>query len=295
VFGFCYYHYWFNGKKLLERPAEEILKSGSPRLPFCFSWANQTWSRTWYSSKREVLLKQEYGGEQEWKEHFEYLLPFFLDERYIKIDNEPVLVIYKPSLIRQLDEMIDYWNQLARKAGFSGMHVIETLTASQSKPVAKRSEAALFYEPGYTIKFGGWWCGRLIQTKLNLNNFLAGLNLPKPIKFKFLLNRLDYDGFYRRILKRDYKCIGKKVYPGAFVDFDDTARRGRAAYVFDGVTPEKFERNLKSVLLKAKENNSDFVFLTAWNEWAEGAVLEPDYNTGYGYLEAVRNAVKKIC
>ena len=118
IYGFCYYHYWFNGKKLLEKPAEEILRLGKPSLPFCFSWANESWSRTWYSSKKEVLLKQEYGAEKEWESHFNYLLPFFKDERYIKVDNKPLFLIYKPSLILELDRMISFWEKLAIKEGF---------------------------------------------------------------------------------------------------------------------------------------------------------------------------------
>ena len=285
IYGFCYYHYWFNGKKLLEKPAEEILRLGKPSLPFCFSWANESWSRTWYSSKKEVLLKQEYGAEKEWESHFNYLLPFFKDERYIKVDNKPLFLIYKPSLILELDRMISFWEKLAIKEGFRGVHIIETLTATQSKALSKLSEGIVFYEPGYTLNKSGIY--KKLQTKIKLK-------INKIFENKHLLNRVNYDQIYNKIIRRNLNDFKKKIYLGAFVDYDDTPRRKYLGFVVDNVTPNKFENYLNILLKKSQEIESEFLFLTAWNEWAEGAYIEPDERNEYGFLEAIMNARKKL-
>ena len=146
VYGFCYYHYWFNGKMLLEQPMEQMLKNEKIDLPFCICWANEPWTRAWVG-ETETLIAQQYGYEKEWKEHFDYLLPFFKDNRYIKEDNKPLFVIYRPEVIGVLKDMLNYWNELAIDNGFSGMkYAFQTL----SMDVAKDPNKALF---DYDIEF----------------------------------------------------------------------------------------------------------------------------------------------
>ena len=281
VHGFCYYHYWFKGKKLLEKPLELMLKNKKINIPFCFSWANESWSRTWYSQKREVLIRQDYGGKNDWEKHFNYLLKFFKDSRYIKINNKPMLLIYKPSQIKELDSLIRYWNSLAIKEGFDGVHIIETLTLSQKKPVSKLSEGATFYEPGYTIYQGSQYNRLKIKLKSRIN---------KKLKSKYFLNRIDYDCVYDLILKRNLNNFKKKIYLGSFVDYDDAPRRDYRGLIFDNVTPKKFKEYLKKLLVKAYNNRSEYIFLTAWNEWAEGAYLEPDEKNKYDFLNAIKES-----
>ena len=120
IYGFCYYHYWFNGKLLLEKPMEQMLENKKVDLPFCVCWANEPWTRAWVGEKK-VLIGQEYGTEKEWKEHFDYMLPFFRDDRYIKEDNRPLYVIYRPEIIPCLQEMLALWDKLAKENGFDGM------------------------------------------------------------------------------------------------------------------------------------------------------------------------------
>ncbi|MFA4953078.1 MAG: glycoside hydrolase family 99-like domain-containing protein [Candidatus Pacearchaeota archaeon] len=281
IYGFCYYHYWFKGKKLLEKPVEEILRLKTPNLPFCFSWANESWSRTWYDNNREILMKQDYGTKKDWKKHFEYLLKFFKDKRYIKVDNKPLFLIYKPTQINKLDSMIEYWNYLAKKEGFSGIHIVETLTSSQQKPNFKYSEGIVFYEPGYTI------CNHSLLKRIKLK---VKSKINRILENKYLLNRIDYDKIYREIIKRNLSNFKKKVYIGSFVDYDDISRKKYQGFIFDNVTPEKFENYLRQLLKKSQESGSEFVFLTAWNEWAEGAYLEPDKKNKYNFLNSVKNA-----
>ena len=122
IFGFCYYHYWFaRGKRLLEKPAESMLADPEAHIPFCFSWANENWSRRWDGGKNEVILRQDYGGRSEWQAHWEYLLPFFRDSRYITLDGKPLFLIYKPEEIPRLKDMLDCWQQAAKEAGFPGL------------------------------------------------------------------------------------------------------------------------------------------------------------------------------
>ena len=146
IFGMCFYHYWFkDGRKILEKPAENLLRWKDIDMPFCFSWANESWTRTWskfndntnaWSSIFEkgktdetdngILLEQKYGDEKSWYQHFMYLLPFFLDSRYIRIENKPVFVFYKPISITCLQTMILYWNQLACENGLEGIYFVGT-------------------------------------------------------------------------------------------------------------------------------------------------------------------------
>lgn len=121
VYGFCYYHYWFSGKMLLEKPMEQMLKNKAVDIPFCISWANETWTKAWVNDEKKVLILQKYGEKDEWKQHFDYLLPFFKDDRYIKENNKPLFIIYRPEVVECLNEMLDYWNQLAIENGFDGM------------------------------------------------------------------------------------------------------------------------------------------------------------------------------
>lgn len=280
IYGFCYYHYWFKGKKLLEKPLKQMLNSKKLHLPFCFSWANESWTRTWYGNNPEILMKQDYGGKKDWKKHFNYLLKFFKDKRYIKIGNKPLFLIYKSYQIKKLDEIIKYWNYLAIKNGFKGIYIIETLTPSQFEPASNLSEAVVFYEPGYTLYNKNY-------RKLQID-FKHKFN--KIFKNKYLLNRINYDKIYKEILKRNLGHFKKKVYLGSFVDYDDTPRKKCNGFIFDNVTPKKFEKYLGLLLKKSQEIKSEFIFLTAWNEWAEGAYLEPDKTNKYEFLKAISNA-----
>jgi hypothetical protein len=281
IYAFCYYHYWFKGKKLLEKPAELMLESKKPNFHFCFSWANHSWVRNQYSSKREVLLKQEYGDKKEWRIHFRYLLKFFKDKRYVKVNNKPLFILYKSSEIKELDPMIKYWNYLAIKEGFNGVHILETLNSTQNKPRSELSEGVIFYEPGYTLKEGSR-CKNLFKKIIMRINDL--------IKSEYLLSKMDYDEAYEKIIHRNLDHLKKKIYLGAFVNFDDTARRKWRAHIFENVTPKKFENNLIQLLKKSQKIKSEFLFLTAWNEWAEGAYLEPDEKNKDSFLKAIKNA-----
>lgn len=297
--GFCFYHYWFGGHMLLEKPMEDYLVGKSLDLPFCICWANEHWTNQWVSSDQSVLIEQNYGGLVEWKEHFDYLSPFLLDERYIKIDGKPLLVIYRPELIRCLEEMIETWESLAIELGLPG------LAMCYQHPGAigglKASQKALFRfnvegQPGHARQWiasngrSATWKAKQVIKRTAYN--IAGITLRAP-RVPMQLRPLvfeSYDDIWQAILEAEPS--GPSSIPCGIVDWDNTPRYGEHGSVFTGVTVEKFRDYFFKLLVCAHEKyHSEFVFLFAWNEWAEGGYLEPDEARGYGFLEAVKSAL----
>lgn len=285
IYGFCFYHYYFkDGRKILEKPAENLLEWKDIDIPFCFCWANETWTATWsklnngapWASKfqknrnteREVLLLQEYGKEKEWKDHFEYLLQFFKDKRYIKKDNKPVFLIYKPDDIKDLDKMIRKWNEWARDEGFEGVYTIITDSYNSTEAdatVIRGADAFVDRRP-----FG----------EENIIEYNNGILIR------------DYDSLWINALRTDLNGKGK-TYLEAFVDFDATARHEKKGWLIKGVTPEKFEKYAYGLAIKNLNCGNEFYFINAWNEWGEGNYLEPDTKNGYAYLEALKRISHK--
>lgn len=279
VYGFCYYHYWFDGKLLMEKPLE-IIREMDEKVPYCMCWANEPWTRAWDGGSKEVLIDQKYGGEKEWEEHFQYLLKFFKDKYYIQIDGKPVLLIYRTNNIPNCNEMISYWKKKAQEVGFNGLYIVEERNSFQKEIYSKYSDAILDFEPQYTMRH------RRTYFHKGYDKIRRGLfNLITHSK----ITLYDYDVLWRISLRRKYKKQSYQQFLGAFVDWDNTARRGKTCTLVTGSTPEKFEKYLKMQKRKAEEIESEFVFVNAWNEWAEGTYLEPDEKNKYAYLEAVRN------
>lgn len=272
IYGFCYYHYWFNGQLLLEKPMENMLKNKNIDLPFCISWANEPWSRAWDGKDKEVLMPQNYGDKDDWENHFNYLLNFFIDERYIKINNKPLMLIYRTDNIDNCDQMIENWNELAKNNGFEGIYIVETLNSFQNKPSTEHSQAVVEFEPMLTMR-----------------HYLPIIKQGKRFLYKKMknLDLIDYDYVWKRIINKETSYEKNKFF-GAFVSWDNTARKGKKGLIINNSTPEKFGYYLKKQIIKAENENSEFVFVNAWNEWAEGTYLEPDDNHKYEYLEKIK-------
>lgn len=260
IYGFCYYHYWFNGKMLLEKPMELMLENNNITLPFCISWANEPWARTWDGKDKEVLMPQTYGGEKEWENHFNYLLKFFKDKRYIKIDNKPVFLIYRTSSIPNCEKMIEFWNNMCIDNGFEGIYLIETMNSFQNKSYVSNSSAVVEFEPMLTIRH---YLPIYIQAKRFIKKKLS------------ILDKLDYEYVWNRVINKNID-YGKKRFLGAFVSWDNTARKGRKGLVLTNFNNKIFREKLIKQLDRSKRNKDDFIFINAWNEWAEGTYLEPD-------------------
>lgn len=301
VYGFAYYHYWFDGKLLLERPMEQMLANKKITTNFCISWANEPWTKAWVGDSTTFLIPQRYGEKKEWKQHYDYLRQFFLDERYIKDKNRPLFIIYRPEVIPCLNDMLDFWDACAKEDGFDGMcFAYQTNTFDLVKNHdASRFDYNIEFQPGYaTMALRNDRFKLLRKIRRTISSFVekkTGIPLSRygQAKFDKLMNknRMDYDEVWQQIIKTKPKT--EKNLPGAFVAWDNTPRHGKNARIYYGDTPQKFEKYLSQQVKNAKDiYNTDYLFITAWNEWAEGSYLEPDKTNGYGYLEAIQSALK---
>lgn len=296
VYGFCYYHYWFKGKKLLEKPAEQMLKNKNIDLPFCFCWANENWSRNWDGGNREIIVEQDYGEKKDWEEHFQYLLTFFKDSRYITVNGKPLLVIYKPDLINSIYEMVSYFKKRIVEEGFPGIclafqfptYYMDVFYRDdifdymiEFEPVFSRNNIVRHSSKKIEIvrKFFG---EKMITKYRNSKNQLKH-TFAKPHH----LSMFFYDEAWEKILNQKWN---NKLLPGTFVDWDNTPRN-KHGVVYSGFTIEKFEDNIKKLVKRAYQENKPMLFINAWNEWGEGAYLEPDERYGYRKLEAIRSAL----
>jgi len=264
VFGFCYYHYWFGGKVLMEAPLELMLLDGQPDLPFCFSWANEAWTRRMHSGNGEVLQPTKHGGPDEWADHLSYLLQFFKHKNYILVDNKPMLLIYRVSDITNYRDRFLYWNDEIQRHGFDGIFIVMTNTNY------REDVPAILPHVSASVDF--------------FPNFLG-----KPDMISELDGNVAYydmDRTFDRIIQSP--TTHQRHFHGMLVGFDSLPRRGNRCNVFVNGSPEKFYRALVRQISRSKE---DYVFINAWNEWGEGCALEPEELDGYAYLEAVKRAV----
>ncbi|MBR6469301.1 MAG: glycoside hydrolase family 99-like domain-containing protein [Lachnospiraceae bacterium] len=284
VYGFSIYQYWFKGKQLMQRPMEILLEHPEIDLNYCICWANESWTRTWYGLSEQVLMKQEYGDEEDWYKHFEYLLKFFNDKRYIKIDNKPVLQIYRTFDIEKLDKMRGCFDKWAHGEGFDGIYLIAGKTAGQQETRTDLVDGYYYFEPGYTLKHD---FSSLHEAEYNMS-VLWNTILNKTRRDKKLERSIPASRILGGIMRRDYK---ENEFPGLMPDWDNTPRRGYKGLVYKGTSPEKFEEALRVLKDKKAGHDTDFVFVNAWNEWGEGAMIEPDEYRGYGYLEAIKHVM----
>lgn len=287
LYGLCFYHYWFNGKLLLEKPAELLLENKDINLRFCFSWANEPWARTWTGNNKQVLMAQAYGTEKEWEEHFNYLLPFFKDERYIKENGCPVFIVYKTLSIPNCKQMMDYWNELAQKAGFKCIHFVETIRGKECDDRNLPIKARVEFEPtrsNYLLNPILFNYNRIRRRVITLHNkiFKTTLLADKPHSFN-------------TIAKRSIKNLSPEgTYGGAFVGWDNAARRGAACTLIFPPKREEFKEYLKKKIEITKNiYNTSYLFINAWNEWAEGTYLEPDEIHKYEYLEVIKEILNE--
>lgn len=292
VFGFCIYHYWFGKKMLLQKPMEILLSHKEIDTHYCICWANETWTRTWYGKETEVLIKQEYGGMEEWKRHYDYLSLFFKDKRYIAIDGCPVLCIYRPADIPDFESMVDYWNSLAMKDGFCGLKIIISKNGVGNPKSDLKCYGEYYFEPSYSIKNG---LSLFEKTSYNGRVFANHL-INRVFKKEKLERMISIKRFYRRVV-RNYKKNKNndatiKHFPGVFPRWDNCPRRGYKGTAFYGDNPSVFESFLRKLF--AESRNEDFCFVNAWNEWGEGCFLEPDEKNGYEYLEVIKEVSEEF-
>lgn len=291
LFGFCYYHYWFkNGKKLLEKPLEEMLANKAIDMPFCLCWANENWTKRWDGGNNEVIVEQDYDDLGDIKNHVDYLSSFLKDDRYITLNGKPLLIIYKPELIPNLKQYLDEMKRCFK------LHSIDVCFASQFPQYFFEGKNLSFFD--YYLQFEPMFSMQANKEKerpmkrflkktlklLHLYSFAQALRNKKP-----QLEHRDYDEVWKANL--EYKVTDSKMIAGSFVDWDNTPRK-KAGLVFDGTTPDKFAHYFGQLKRKIEmEYSLPLVFINAWNEWGEGAYLEPDELHGFDYLEAIKKTV----
>lgn len=293
IYGFCYYHYWFNGRRILERPFQEVLERGKPDFPFMLCWANENWTRVWDGGEKNILLEQKYS-EQDDIDHIRSLIPAFKDTRYIKVDGKPVFVVYKSTLIPDIINTIKRWRN---EAAMEGLELylcrMDSFGDYGNNYLADGFDAAINFEP-FSRRLDEF---RREVFKKKINNKLSWWYILYKLAYRDrklavrnkLLSNLDFSDyvqFVKQFPAYEYKC-----YPGLTPMWDNSARKKENYFLFKNSTPQKF----KEWLGHEKENftpfadEENFLFINAWNEWAEGNHLEPCQKWGRQYLEAVKN------
>lgn len=283
IYGFCFYHYWFDGHLLLEKPVEAYLKDKECDMPFCISWANENWTQAWVSKEDNILISQTYGNKDEWIRHFNYFLPFIKDERYITIDGSPLMILYRPELIGdKIGAMLACWNELAKGNGlpeptYAYQHPRSDELLGNNK---KHFRFAIEYQPHYALKNVNNF-STLRKLKSKISNFTEK-HFGIQINVKNIVSKLDdhnqpekfdYDAVWENLLRQP---AGEDRIPGAFVGWDNTPRRGYKGSLFLGGSADKLKKYMERAIMKArKEYNKDMMFMFAWNEWTEGGYWNP--------------------
>ena len=270
--GFCFYYYWFNGKRLLNMPTDRLLSTGKPDFPFCFCWANENWTRTWDGGDNQILMAQKHSVEND-EGIIGDLLPAFRDHRYIRVAGKPLLVVYRPSLLPDIRHTTDRWREICRKEGIGEIHLAFMLGFERPEPTSIGFDSAIQMPP-------------LGDPSPNLKN---ELEIKNPEKFTGEVRD------YRRMhLNFNLNQISASTWPAVCPNWDNTARRMERAHSLIHASPEKYLTWLKEVvsfLRKDRPLGKRFVFINAWNEWGEGCHLEPDEKNGYAWLNATRLAL----
>ncbi|MBC7845871.1 MAG: glycoside hydrolase family 99-like domain-containing protein [Flavobacterium sp.] len=285
IHGFCYYHYWFNGKRMLYEPLDRKLKNAKEDLPFMMCWANENWSRTWDGANNQVLLKQEYNFEDDLA-HIEHLIPFFKDERYIKVNGKPVFVLYKPDLFPDIKKTISIWREEVKKAGFIDLYIG---FANRFEIEYKIEENGFDFAFEFQPKF---WNTPKVETSSRslIKKVIRRIKKKLEIKVASLVYYYDYSSFVKKQMNLKFSS---KIFPGITPMWDNSARRKEGAFILHNSSPEIYENWLNDIKQNYPWNSApeNFLFINAWNEWAEGNHLESCQKWGTAYLEATKEVL----
>lgn len=284
IYGFCYYHYWFNGKLLMDRPMREMLQTRKPDFPFMICWANENWTRAWDGEEKKVLISQEYSSSDA-REHIKWMIPYLKDPRYIRIGNKPVIAIYRTPKIPDLTEMLHIWREEAMQEGME-LYIcrFESFGEYGEKYLSEGLDAAVDFQPlGHSMDLFQKRPRRIVSRIFNMINArLFGGFFPTIINYK------KYVNYMKTLNMPDYKC-----FPCVTPRWDNSPRRKRRIFMFVGDTPQWYGVWLRSVLRRFKpySEEENLVFINAWNEWAEGNHLEPDTKWGMDYLKVTKDII----
>jgi lipopolysaccharide biosynthesis protein len=295
--GFCYYHYWFGGKRLLERPFDEVVSSGKPDFPFCLCWANQTWSGIWHGAPKSILIEQTYPGLDDIRQHFFTLRNAFLDKRYMRVDGRPIFVIYRPEEIPNVAGFIREWQELAIQSGLPGMHFVAHLFFSESnwdfRSAGFESSVVVSNHKVFGVSMREIF--RTVNHGSDANGDFSKGRLREALwrRRRSLFGHFSNVRLYRHAMPYllDGSTDRPGVHPCVTPNWDNTPRSGVRGIVLHESTPELFRIHLRDALglVKSQPIEQRLVFIKSWNEWAEGNYLEPDQKFGHDYLKVVRD------
>lgn len=297
VHGFCYYHYWFNGKRVLDRPFREVFESGKPDFPFMLCWANENWTRIWDGGENSVLLKQEYSPEDD-RQHIRALIPFFKDKRYIKVQEKPVFAIYRESMFPNIEETLSIFREEAWKEGLELYlcYFERGRDLPNANPRVSGFDAGIEFQPlsKSLNEYKAFRLKRDMSTRfLRMDTYTRAVREKVLERGKDKDDIVDYADFVDFDVNRPFPAY--KLFPGVSPGWDNSSRRtGRRAVIFKNNTPEDFRRWVASKVEKFKPYSTDenFLFINAWNEWAEGNHLEPCQRHGHAFLQALKDGLK---
>lgn len=278
IFGFCYWHYWFgSGKRVLEKPAQDFLKSRKPNFPICFAWANQSWTGIWHGAPDRVLVRQEYLGRKDDERHFNEVLPFFFDSRYIRINDKPLFLLYRPFDHPYLNDFIKHWNSLAIESGLKGIHFLGI--SYEENVIGYDLDGFAYHDP--------------ILKKGDLNFFEKAIKKITKKYPKEILSQAIYGckvTSYEDLVKKTFNQKMKKGnFPTLHTGWDNTPRSGKRGVVQQDFNLKLFQTHLRKVLGSINEEDEPIFFIKSWNEWAEGNYLEPDQRFQRGKLEVLKS------
>lgn len=280
VDGFCYYHYWFAGRRILQRPTQEVIATGEPDFPFFLCWANQTWTGIWHGAPNRILIEQTYPGDDDHRRHFDELLPAFCDDRYVKVDGKPIFVIYQPSDIPDLQHTLSFWRELAVKAGLPGLHLVGVrMAAEQWSPNELGFDACVFHR----LPKRRPWISRRRPLRWLKNEYQKLAGLPTIYDYAEVADDFIVEASPP---EQHYQCL--------IPNWDNTPRSGANGLVLHNWTPDLWRRHAEhgyAVAARARDPHR-ILFIKSWNEWAEGNHLEPDLRYGLEPLEILRDVRK---
>jgi lipopolysaccharide biosynthesis protein len=283
IYGFCYYHYWFNGKRLLNRPIDDVIKLKKPDFPFMLCWANENWTRSWDGENSNILMSQEYSFEDDLI-HINVLRKYLEDYRYITVEGKPVFVFYRAYLFPDLKKTISIWQNEVQKWGFKGLYTITINNFIGDKTIEDLGlDSSFFFHPDF----------RLFRKPNILKKIQIHLNRKGIIDCPKISHRvINYNSYINLALNHFIKTTNK-IFPGVNPNWDNSARRKYEALILRGSTPELYGKWLKNTIdfYNPFSEEENFIFINAWNEWAEGNHLEPDHKWGRKYLEETKKAL----
>lgn len=285
VYGFCYWHYWFHGKELMEMPFYRMLETGKPDYPFCVGWANESWySKLWNkdSVEAELLIEQRYSKDDH-IEHFKKLLPAFKDERYITIENKPFFLIYRPLDMDDVQKFMQLWNNLLRKEGVAESFYFVAHARNEEECDKLRLMGFDAINIGPTTRCLNLYKGiSWIRLKNKLKRFVTGCP-----------NIIDYREIVNQLWKEEYE--GKDdVLPSLIPNWDHSPRGGKNSLVFTNSSPSEWEKHVRNIVEKTARKQNQIIMLKSWNEWGEGNYLEPDYKYGKKYIDVLMKVLRDL-